>query len=144
MSKILAIDYGLKRCGIAITDDAKMIASPLTTVAEKELLEFVKKQIETNKVDEIVIGLPTGLKGENTDATAYVQAFFTTLKEKHPGVVIELYDERFTSLLAQKSIHMMDLPKKKREQKGLLDKVSAAVLLQSYMNHKQFKLKNKL
>jgi putative Holliday junction resolvase len=144
MSKILAIDYGLKRCGIAITDDAKMIASPLTTVYEKELLDFVKKQVETNKVDEIVIGLPVNLKGESTDATNHVNAFFIVLKEKHPGIAIELYDERFTSLLAQKSIHMMNLPKQKREQKGLLDKVSAAVLLQSYMDHKQFKQKNKL
>ncbi|HLP11300.1 MAG TPA: Holliday junction resolvase RuvX [Flavobacteriales bacterium] len=144
MSKILAIDYGLKRCGIAITDDAKMIASPLTTVGEKELLDFVKKQIETNKVDEIVIGLPATLKGEATDATAHVNAFYTALKEKHPGIAIELHDERFTSLLAQKSIHMMELPKMKREKKGLLDKVSAAVLLQSYMDNKQFKQKNKL
>ncbi len=142
MSKILAIDYGLKRCGIAITDDLKMIGSPLTTVFEKELVDFVTKQILENKVDEVVIGLPSNLKGESTDATIHVNKFFDVLKNKFPTLLIVLHDERFTSLLAQKSIHTMETGKKKRETKGLLDKVSAAVLLQSYLENKLFKKNN--
>jgi len=141
MSKILAIDYGLKRCGIAITDDAKMIASPLTTVLETELRSFLKKQISENKVDEIVIGLPVNMKGEATDVTAEVRKLFEELKTVFPDVHIELADERFTSLLAQKSIGMMQIKKTKREEKGLLDKVSAAILLQSYLDHKSSKNK---
>lgn len=144
MSKILAIDYGLKRCGIAITDDIKMLASPLTTVLEKELLAFVDKQVLENKVDEIVVGLPSNLKGESTDATIHVNKFFEVLKAKHPTLLLALHDERFTSLLAQKSIHTMQIAKKKRETKGLLDKVSAAVLLQSYLESKSFKNKNNI
>src|SRR5687768_6733465 len=80
MSKVLAIDYGMKRCGIAITDDVKMIASPLTTIPETELRNFVQKQIRENKVDEIVIGLPVNLKGEATHVTAQVQKLFEELK----------------------------------------------------------------
>lgn len=144
MSKILAIDYGLKRCGVAITDDIKMLATPLTTVMENELLDFVVKQVEQNKVDEIVVGLPSNLKGESTDATAHVNKFFEVLKAKHPTLTLALHDERFTSLLAQKSIHTMQTGKKKRETKGLLDKVSAAVLLQSYIEHKSFRQKNNI
>lgn len=144
MSKILAIDYGLKRCGIAITDDVKMLATPLTTVLEKELLEFVNKQVLENKVDEIVVGLPSNLKGESTDATVHVNKFFDILKTKYPNLVLALHDERFTSLLAQKSIHTMQTAKKKRETKGLLDKVSATILLQSYLENKSFKQKNNI
>jgi putative Holliday junction resolvase len=144
MSKILAIDYGLKRCGIAITDDIKMLASPLTTVLESELLAFVEKQVLENKVDEIVVGLPSNLKGESTDATIHVNKFFEVLKIKHPSLTLALHDERFTSLLAQKTIHAMQTGKKKRETKGLLDKVSAAVLLQSYLENKSFKNKNNI
>lgn len=137
MSKILSIDYGLKRCGIAITDDLKMIASPLTTVENATLADFVKKQVEQNKVDEIVLGYPTNLKGEDTHLTEEVRKFFAVLKTAYPTLKIELYDERFTSSLAQKSISMMNLPKNKREEKGLLDKVSAAILLQNYMDRKK-------
>lgn len=144
MSKILAIDYGLKRCGIAITDDIKMLATPLTTILEKELIDFVNKQVAENKVDEIVVGLPSNLKGQSTDATIHVNKFFAILKTKHPNLILALHDERFTSLLAQKSIHTMQIAKHKREKKGLLDKVSAAVLLQSYLENKSFKQKNNI
>lgn len=139
MSKILAIDYGMRRCGIAITDDVKMIASPLTTVEQSTLMDFIKKQVAENRVDEIVLGYPVNLKGEDTHLTAEVRTFYTALQTAFPTLVVELYDERFTSSMAQKSIHMMDLPKNKREQKGLLDKVSAAILLQNYMEAKRFK-----
>lgn len=139
MSKILAIDYGLKRCGIAITDDVKMIASPLTTVDQQKLMDFIRQQVLQNKVDEIVIGYPVNLKGEDTHLTAAVKLFYAELTKTFPQLVIEWYDERFTSLLAQKSISMMDLPKNKREQKGLLDKVSAAILLQNYLDAKKFR-----
>lgn len=139
MSKILAIDYGLKRCGIAITDDIKMVASPLTTIECAGLIDFIKKQVKENKVDEIVLGYPVNLKGEDTHLTAEVRKFYAELKTVFPLLVVELYDERFTSSLAQKSITMMDLPKNKREQKGLLDKVSAAILLQNYMDAKRYR-----
>lgn len=137
MSKILAIDYGLKRCGIAITDDARIIASPLTVVDEKELLSFLRTQVELNKVTEIVIGLPVNLKGEDTHSSKSVQDLFEKLKATFSQVKIELLDERFTSLLAQRAIHQMQLPKQKREQKGLIDKVSAAILLQNYLSRIQ-------
>jgi putative Holliday junction resolvase len=139
MSKILAIDYGLKRCGIAITDDIKMVASPLTTIEQAGLMDFIKKQVNENKVDEIVLGYPVNLKGEDTHLTAAVRKFYAELKTVFPLLAVELYDERFTSSMAQKSISMMDLPKNKREQKGLLDKVSAAILLQNYMDAKRFR-----
>lgn len=129
----MAIDYGLKRCGIALTDDLKMIASPFDTVLTTQLDHFLQQQINSNKVDEIVIGLPIDLKGNDTDATNAVRSFYEAVKSKFSTVKFHLMDERFTSMLAQKSIHQMQLPKLKREKKGLIDKVSAAILLQNYL-----------
>lgn len=133
MGRIMAIDFGMKRCGIALTDDLKMIASPFDTIERTKLDDFIQKQVQSNKVDEIVIGLPIDLKGKDTDATFEVKKFYDELKQKFTTIRIELMDERFTSMLAQKSIHQMQLPKHKREQKGLIDKVSAAILLQNYL-----------
>jgi putative Holliday junction resolvase len=133
MGKILAIDYGLKRCGIAVTDDLRMIASPLTTVEEKVLMDFVKKQVESNRVDHVVIGLPTDLKGQDTDATQHVKLFFDQLKNVFPDLAVNLYDERFTSGMASKSLVEMNMKKSKRMEKGMVDQVSAAILLQGYL-----------
>ncbi len=132
--KIIAIDYGLKRCGIAITDDLQMIASPLKTIEEHELFDFLKKQISTNSVIHLVLGYPKDLKGNSTDATNAVNVIFKKLKLQFPTIEITLFDERFTSLIAQRSIHEMQLPKNKREQKGLVDQISAAILLQDYLS----------
>lgn len=133
MGRIIGIDYGRKRCGIAVTDPDGIIASPLTTVPSFELLDFLKKYIEEEDVDCIVIGEPKQMDYSVSEAEKYIAPFIGKLKKAFPDMKLERVDERFTSMMASQAILLSGAKKKDRRDKSLVDKVSAAIILQSYL-----------
>lgn len=133
MPRILAIDYGKKRTGIAVTDPLKMIASGLTTVPTHELIPFLKKYFIKEPVEKIVIGYPKNLDGSATDATTLVEEGIRILRKNFPDVPVLKIDERFTSKIASQSILASGVNKKQRQNKALTDEVSATILLQDYL-----------
>lgn len=137
MGKIMAIDYGKKRCGIAVTDDMQIIASGLETVETENIFEFLKKYFAANPVDAVVVGLPTDLKGNLSDVETDILKFLQRFETEFPGVNVHRFDERFTSKMASFFISQSGKSKKKREEKGLVDKVSATLILQNFLEHKQ-------
>ena len=136
MGQILAVDFGKKRCGLAATDDLRIIASSLDTVETSVLMEYLKKYFEKNTVDEVVIGLPTDLKGNMSEVEQDIQKFIEELKNEFPEVSVERFDERFTSKIASYFISQSGKNKKQRQEKGLIDKVSATLILQQYLEQK--------
>lgn len=133
MGRILAIDYGKKRCGIAVTDPLKLIATGLRTVLSHELIPFLKNYLATETVERIVIGDPRSLEGGASDATALVAECIRILKKNFPDVPVMEVDERFTSRLAAASLLASGVSKSKRRDKALVDEVSATILLQGYL-----------
>ena len=136
MGQILAVDFGKKRCGLAATDDLRIIASGLDTVETSILMEYLRKYFEKNTVDEVVIGLPTDLKGNMSEVEQDIQKFIEELKNEFPEVSVERFDERFTSKIASYFISQSGKNKKQRQEKGLIDKVSATLILQQYLEQK--------
>ena len=136
MGQILAVDFGKKRCGLAATDDLRIIASGLDTVETSVLMEYLRKYFEKNSVDEVVIGLPTDLKGNMSEVEEDIQKFIEELKNEFPEVSVERFDERFTSKIASYFISQSGKNKKQRQEKGLIDKVSATLILQQYLEQK--------
>jgi putative Holliday junction resolvase len=136
MSKILSIDFGLKRTGLAITDDAKMFAFGLDTVESKVLMEKIRSLVKDEKVDEIVIGLPKRLNNEDSHVTENVRLLKEAVENNFPVLTVALLDERFTSKMASSAIHTAGATKKQKKEKGLIDKVSATIILQSYLDAK--------
>lgn len=136
MGQILAVDFGKKRCGLAATDDLRIIASGLDTVETSVLMEYLKKYFEKNTVDEVVIGLPMDLKGNMSEVEEDIQKFIEELKNEFPEVSVERFDERFTSKIASYFISQSGKNKKQRQEKGLIDKVSATLILQQYLEQK--------
>ncbi len=133
MVKALGIDFGLKRTGFAMTDDSGIIASPLETIDSNELPVYLKKLIEGQKIQLIVIGFPLSMDGTDTDITENVRLFEKFVKASYPSLKVVLYDERMTSKIAQNALIQIS-KKQQRKQKGLIDKMSAAIILQDYMN----------
>ena len=138
MSRILAVDYGKKRCGIAVTDPLKIIAGGLATVATSELLSFIKDYTTREQVETIVVGEPKQPNGQPSENLPRVMAFVAQLKKMMPTMPVEYYDERFTSVLAHKAMIDGGLKKKARQNKALVDEISATIILQDYMNSKRF------
>ena len=136
MGQILAVDFGKKRCGLAATDDLRIIASGLDTVETSVLMEFLRKYFEKNSVDEVVIGLPTDLKGNMSEVEQDIQKFIEEFKSEFPEVSVVRLDERFTSKIASYFISQSGKNKKQRQEKGLIDKVSATLILQQYLKQK--------
>lgn len=137
MGQILAIDYGKARTGIAATDDLQIIASGLTTVETPKLIDFLKKYFSENSVDEVVIGLPTDLKGNMSEIETQIQKFISVFEKDFPDKKINRLDERFTSKMASFYISQSGKNKKQRQEKGLIDKVSATILLQNFLDQKR-------
>lgn len=137
MSKILAIDFGLKRCGIAITDELRMIASPLCTVESKDLEVLLQEKVDSKEVGEIVIGLPLNTDGQETNITQNVRLLKDHLEKKYEELTIALFDERFTSKMASAAMFDAGMKKSKRKIKGNVDMTSAAIILQGYMRSKE-------
>ena len=133
MGKIVAIDFGLKRTGIAITDASNIIASPLTTVDSVNLLSYLIALVEKEKVATIVIGDPKRLNNEATHITENVYLLKEALEKQFPSLKIVLVDERFTSKIAFQSMLDNGMKKKQRQEKGMIDQISAAIILQSYL-----------
>ena len=136
MGQILAVDFGKKRCGLAATDDLRIIASGLDTVETSVLMEYLRKYFEKNTVDEVVIGLPTDLKGNMSEVEEDIQKFIEEFKNEFPEVSVVRFDERFTSKIASYFISQSGKNKKQRQEKGLIDKVSATLILQQYLEQK--------
>ena len=137
MGQILAIDYGKARTGLAATDDYQIIASVLTTVETPKLIEFLKTYFSENKVDEIVVGLPTDLKGNNSEIESDIQNFISVFESEFPDKKVNRLDERFTSKMASYFISQSGKTKKQRQEKGLIDRVSATILLQNFLDQKR-------
>lgn len=133
MGRLMGIDYGQKRVGIAVTDPAQMIASGLTTVGSHEVFIFIQEYLTKEKVDAFIIGQPKKLNNEPSESAGFVKSFVTGLSRKFPGIAIKMVDERFTSKMAVRSMIEGGVKKKKRQDKGLVDSISAAIILQSYM-----------
>ena len=134
MARILCFDYGAKRVGIAVTDEQRIISSPLETYDTDKIFDFIDSYTDTNNVDLFLVGLPTNLKGLETDATKITNDFIEKLREKYKQVDIETYDERFTSKIASNAILESGVSKRRRRDNFLVDKVSATILLQSYLS----------
>ena len=137
MGQILAIDYGKARCGIAATDDFQIIASGLPTVETKNIFHFLKKYFSENNVESIVVGLPTDLKGNLNEVEKEILKFLEKFRTEFSEIEIHRFDERFTSKMASFFISQSGKTKKKREEKGLIDKVSATLILQNFLEQKQ-------
>ena len=136
MPRILAIDYGAKRTGLAVTDPSQIIASALETVPTEKLLEFLKKYAQNEPIEAFVVGMPKNLNGTSTDGTAYVERFIIELKAAFPEIPVHLHDERFTSKMAVQTMIAGGMKKKDRQIKGNIDKISAVIILQSFMESK--------
>ena len=138
MSRILAIDYGRKRTGIAVTDPMQIIASGLTTVPTPQLMDFLMKYVQQEKVERIIIGHPKQMNNEDSENMKNIVPFMNRLKKQLPDIPVELVDERFTSVLAHQAMLTGGLKKKDRQNKALVDEISATIILQSYMESRKF------
>ena len=133
MGRILAIDYGTKRTGLAVTDDMQIIASGLTTVDTKDLLTFLKDYIALENVEKFVVGEPKQMDNTASESEVYIQKFLEKLTKTIPDIPVERVDERFTSKMAFQTMIDSGLKKKQRRNKALIDEISATLILQSYL-----------
>ena len=136
MGRILCFDYGVKRVGVAVTDELKIISSPHDTFPTYNVFNLVSEYLSKNTVDIFVVGLPYDLKGKETDSTKKTLDFIKSLKNKFPSIPVDTYDERYTSKIAKDSIIEMGKNKKFRQEKSNVDKISASIILQSYLRRK--------
>ncbi|MCR5140048.1 MAG: Holliday junction resolvase RuvX [Bacteroidaceae bacterium] len=138
MARILSIDYGKKRTGLAVTDPLQLIANGLTTVETTALEAFVMDYINKEEVERIVVGRPRQMSGEDSENMRRVEPFVNRLRKLLPHIPVEYVDERFTSVLAHRAMIDGGLKKKDRQNKALVDEISACIILQSYMDSKRF------
>jgi len=136
LGRILALDYGQKRTGIAVTDEMQLIASGLTTVPTKELIVFLKKYVSEEKVIRFIVGEPKQMDSTPSESEALITPFLQKLKAEFPNIPIERHDERFTSKMAFQTMIDSGLNKKQRRNKALVDEISATIILQGYLNSK--------
>ena len=134
MSRILAIDYGLKRTGIAVTDPLQIIVSPLTTIPTTELFDYLKDYFSREEVEMIVLGDPKYPDGNPAQISSKVHAFANFLQKEFPKIPLEMEDESFSSEEAKRTVFLSGAKKKKRREKGILDKVAAAIILERYLH----------
>ncbi len=137
MARIVCFDYGTKRVGIAVTDTLQMIATPLQTIATKEIFTFISQYVKKEMVSLFLVGYPLSLSEESTDATPFVEKFTQCLKEKFPTIPIEWIDEQYSSKRASIALVEMGMKKKERQKKGNIDLIAATLLLQEYLYTKQ-------
>jgi putative Holliday junction resolvase len=137
MGRIIAIDYGRKRVGIAITDENRIIATPLGSIRSKDIFQYLNDYMQNEKIDIIVVGEPRQMNNELSESVKFIEPFYRKLKKDYPGIIIDKYDERFTSKIASQTIAASGLRKKERQKKELIDQVSAVLILQSYMHFHQ-------
>ena len=136
MGRILAIDYGRKRTGIAVTDPLKIIATPLLTVSTAELLGWLKNYMSKEEVEEVVIGHPKQMSGEDSESMNYIRPFMVQFKKAFPATPLRQYDERFTSVIAHQAMIDGGMKKKQRQDKAQVDKIAACIILEDYLQAK--------
>ena len=136
MARILAIDYGGKRTGIAVTDPLQIIATGLTTIASPDLIPFLRKYIQDEPVELIIIGLPKNWDETDTHGTPLVQAAIKKIEKEFPGLLLKTVDERYTSKMAKDAMLEMGLKKKDRRDKKIVDEIAATIMLQEYLGQK--------
>ena len=142
MGRIIALDYGKKRVGVAVTDPLKLIATGLSTVSTSEIKRFLNDYLHHEEVEKLVIGYPKQMNNQPSEAIKYIQPFIAWLKDRFPGLEIELYDERFTSKMAERALINGGVRKMARRDKSLIDKISAVIILESYLDYQENSLKN--
>lgn len=140
MGRLLAIDYGRKRVGIAVTDPMQIIATSLTTVEARDIFVFLEKYLKTEKVDVFIVGYPKQMNNELSESVKYIDPFLIKLKEKYTDIPVALMDERFTSKMAFQTMIDSGIGKMKRRDKGLVDTISATIILQSYLEQNKNKM----
>lgn len=133
MGRIISIDYGRKRTGIAATDTLRLIANGVATVPSGEVVKFLSEYVSREPVDLFVVGLPKQMNNEPSENMRYVEAFVKHLQRSIPDIPVTYYDERFTSVLAHRAMIDGGLKKKRRQDKGLVDEISAVIILQAYL-----------
>lgn len=133
MGRVLAIDYGSKRCGIAVTDSLRILATGLTNVHSKDLVKFLEDYLAKESVDIIVVGEPKTMQNDKSSSARFIDPFVKHIQKKFPNVKIDRFDERFTSALAHQTMLMGGLKKKDRQNKETVDIISATIILQDYM-----------
>ena len=137
MGRIVALDYGKKRVGIAVSDPGKIIATGLATVLSHEIFDYLQTYASRETIDLFVVGHPKQLNNQDSDSMIYIKPFLTGLKRKFPTIPIVMYDERFTSVLAHQALLEGGAKKKTRQNKALIDTMSATIILTSYMEQQR-------
>ncbi len=137
MARILSIDYGLKRTGIAVTDDFQIIASGLTTIPSTDIIAFLKTYFSKENVETVIIGEPKQMNGLPSESSEIIEKFIAQFHTEFPNMKMERVDERFTSKMAFQTMIDSGLKKKQRQNKGLIDEIAATILLQDYLNYKK-------
>lgn len=137
MSRILAIDYGNKRCGLAVTDRLQICANGLPTQRTCDVVDFLKEYTEKEEVEAIIVGEPKNLSGEPSDSMKFINPFINTLRREFTNIRIETFDERFTSTIAHRELLAGGFKKKERQEKGRADEISAVLILTSYLNRRK-------
>ena len=137
MGRILAIDYGRKRVGLAVTDPGQIIATRLTTVPSHTIWDFLKEYFQKENVESVVVGYPKQMNNEASEAVRYINPFLKKFQKIYPGLKLEILDERFTSKMAFQTMIDGGLKKQKRRDKALVDAISATIILQSYLEQKR-------
>ena len=140
MGRILAIDYGRKRCGVAVTDILKIAANGLPTVDTKEILKFIKDYCAKEDVEEIVIGQPKTLRNEPSESMKYINPFLGQLRKELPDMKVTMFDERFTSSIAHREMLAAGMKKSDRQRKELADEMAATIILTDYLQSRSFSL----
>ena len=138
MGRIIGIDFGRKRTGIAVTDPLKIVANGLTTVPSHTVVDFLVKYIEKENVEKIVVGLPKQLNGQPSESMQYITPFLNRLKKVLPQIPVVMYDERFTSTLAHKAMLDGGMKKKDRQNKEIVDTIAATIILNDFLQSNQF------
>ena len=143
MGRIMAIDYGLRRTGLAVTDTLQMIANGLSTVATADLVSFIQNYVKKEPVERFVVGLPKQMNNEPSESMKQIEPFVAKLKKELPEIPVEYLDERFTSVLAHKAMLEGGMKKMKRRDKAIVDEISAVIILQSYLENTKYMIQNK-
>lgn len=139
MGRLVAIDYGTKRTGIAVSDTLKIIANGLTTVPTHKLFDFLKEYFGKEEVDCVIIGLPKKMNNEYSESMQHIRPFAKKLQATYPNLEIVFFDERFTSVIAQRAMLEGGLKKKDRQNKALVDEISATIILQDFMESLKYR-----
>ncbi|MCC8038261.1 MAG: Holliday junction resolvase RuvX [Bacteroidales bacterium] len=138
MGRLLAIDYGRRRCGIAATDTLRIVANGVATVPSATLIDWIKAYVAKEQVDEIIVGLPTTLRGEPSESMRYITPAINRLKKEMPQIPVTFYDERFTSALAHRAMIDGGMKKMARRDKAAVDEISATIILNDYLQSKTY------